>query len=92
MLAVLNGSALVIPFLLVANIKNSITKKPPVQCAKSGAGLLFVQMHETEAATPSRHYVGRQLYGSYGAILREQATQTFHGRARGQISHQHLRH
>jgi len=81
-----------ISFLLVGNMQNPITKAPPVQCAKSGAGLLFVQVHETEAPTPSRHYVCGQVDRSDVAKLREQAIQTFHGRARGQILQHHLRH
>ncbi len=72
-----------ISFFLVGNMKNSITKAPPVQRAKSGSGLLFVQMHETEAPTPSRHYVSRQADRSDSTKLREQPIQTFHGRARG---------
>ena len=70
-----------ISFLLVANMKSSIAKVRSVQRAKSNTSLLFVQMHETEAATTSRHYVCRQADGSDNTKFREQDFQTFHGRA-----------
>jgi len=48
----------VLSFLLEGHTKNAITKAPPVQRIKGGAGLLFVQMHKTEAPAPPRHYEG----------------------------------
>jgi hypothetical protein len=68
-LGVLNGSDPVIAFLFVGNMKDSITKVPPVQRAKSGTGMLFFQLHETEAPAPSRHYVCRQANRSDSAKL-----------------------
>jgi hypothetical protein len=59
----------VIAFLFVANMENSIAKVPPVQRAKSGAGMLFFQLHETEAPALSRHYVCRQADRSDSAKL-----------------------
>ena len=91
-LVALDGSTLVISFLLEGHTKNAITKAPPVQRVKGGAGLLFVQMHKTEAPTPPRHYVRSQADRSDSTKLREQPIQTFHGRTRGQILHHHLRH
>jgi hypothetical protein len=82
----------VLSFLLEGHTKNAITKAPPVHRVKGGAGLLFVQIHKTEAPAPPRHYVRSQADRSDSTKLREQPIQTLHGRTRGQILHHHFRH
>ncbi len=51
------GSNLLTSFLLEGHAKNAIAYALPVQRVKGGAGLLFIQVHKTEAATAPRHDV-----------------------------------
>ena len=69
----LDWSIFVFSFLLQVHGENPITKAPPVQRAKSSTGLLLVQMHETEAPTPSRHYICRQVDRPDSTKLGEQS-------------------
>jgi hypothetical protein len=82
----------VLSFSLEGHTKNTIAKVSSIERKKGSAGLLFVQMHKTEAATPPRHDVRSQADRSHSAKLREQPIQSFHCRARGQIVHHHLGH
>lgn len=59
-LAALNGSRLVIAFWLKGHDKNTIAYASSIQPVKGGAGLLFIEVHKTEAATAPRHDVRSQ--------------------------------
>jgi hypothetical protein len=89
-LVALGGCHLVTSFLLEGHAKNAITYTSPIQRVKGGAGLLLIQVHETEAATSARHDVRSQADRSDSTIIGEKPTQTFFGRARGQILYHHL--
>ena len=66
-----DAGTVVILFLLIGDMESSIAKVPPVQRAKSGAGLLLIQMYETETPASSRHNVCREADRSDSSKLRE---------------------
>ena len=70
-------------FSLEGHTKNATPKASPIQRVTCSAGVLFVQMHKTEASTPPRHDVRSQADRSNRTKFREQRIQTLHGRVRG---------
>ena len=61
-------------FLLKGHEKNTMAYASSIQRVKRGAGLLFIQVHETEAATSARHDVRSQANRLDSTIVREKPT------------------
>ena len=70
----LDGSRLVISFLLKGHAKNAIAYASSIQRVKGGAALLFIQVHETEAVTAPRHDVRSQANRLDSTVVREKQT------------------